>query len=209
MHRFSQQEMTEWASLYALGALSQWEARAFEEHLAEGCAECAAELESFAGTANALALAAPEQSPPAHLRSRLLSMVSQEMEGASSEKEGASSAARPAAGLPSLMTLRADEGQWYKAGRGIMVKQLFTDPQTGMVTTLVRMKPGASIPLHSHSGVEQCYVIEGDFHAAEQELGPGDFHVAQAGSTHEPVYTRDGALVLIVAPAHYEPLELH
>ena len=200
MHRFSQQEMSERASLYALGALSQWEARAFEEHLAEGCKECAAELQSFEEATRSLALAVPEQEPPPRVRASLLSMVVE-------EKEKASSTAASREERPSLITLRADEGQWYKIGPGIKAKPLFTDPQTGMVTTLLKMKPGASIPLHSHAGIEQCYVIEGDFHAANQQLGPGDFHVAQAGSTHETVYTMNGALVLIVAPASYEALE--
>jgi putative transcriptional regulator len=103
-----------------------------------------------------------------------------------------------------LLTLRADEGRWHEVAKGISVKHLFTDPQNGMVTTLVRMKPGTRIPLHRHNGVEQCYVIEGDFHAADQKLGPGDFHCAQAGSVHEPVYTVEGALVLIIAPKDYD-----
>lgn len=201
MHRFSQQEMTERASLYALGALSQWEAREFEEHLAEGCEMCAAELRSFEETARSIALSAPEAEPPARMRDRLMSMIA---EDAHTHTE-ASGEAEPAP----LITLRADEGEWVRVGGGIKVKHLFTDPQTGMVTTLVKMKPGASIPMHRHSGIEQCYVIEGDFHAAHQELGAGDFHVAPAGSTHEPVYTKGGALVLIVAPPGYEPLAEH
>lgn len=202
MHRFSQQEMTERASLYALGALSQWEARAFEEHLTEGCRECAAELQSFEETARVLAWAAPEQEPPASVRASLLSMIAEER-----RQEESATASRKE--QPSLITLRADEGRWHTLGPGIKTKPLFTDPQTGMVTTLLKMKPGASIPLHSHRGIEQCYVIEGDFHAADQHLGPGDFHVAQAGSTHDTVYTTNGALVLIVAPPSYDVLEQH
>jgi anti-sigma factor ChrR (cupin superfamily) len=201
MHRFSQQEMTERASLYALGALSQWEAREFEEHLAEGCETCAAELRSFEEAARAIALSAPETEPPARVRDRLMSLVAEEAR--------TESKASRKADAPPLITLRAHEGEWVKVGGGIKIKHLFTDPQTGMVTTLVKMKPGAQIPLHRHSGIEQCYVIEGDFHAANQELGAGDFHVAPAGSTHEPVYTKGGALVLIVAPPGYEPLAQH
>lgn len=202
MHRFSQQEMTERASLYALGALSQWEARDFEEHLAEGCEACAAELRSFEEAARSIGLGAPEVAPPARLRDRLMSMIAE-------EEHAQTKASLKAEPSPPLITLRADEGEWIKVGPGIRAKHLFTDPQTGLVTTLLKMKPGAQIPLHRHKGIEQCYVIEGDFHAANQELGAGDFHVAPAGSTHEPVYTRGGALVLIVAPPGYEPLEQH
>ena len=142
MHRFSQQEMTETASLYALGALSQWEARAFEEHLAEGCRECAAELQSFEETTRALGLAAHEARPPASVKERLLSLVA--------EEDGHAHASNLHTAPSELLTLRADEGQWHEAGRGIRVKPLFTDPRTRMVTTLVRMEPGTRIPLHRH-----------------------------------------------------------
>jgi anti-sigma factor ChrR (cupin superfamily) len=197
MHRFSDEEMMERASLYALGALSQWEARAFEEHLSEGCERCSAELQSFEDVTRSLGLAAPEAEPPARVRSRLLSLVAEE-DGHNGAKTSQNSP------LQMLTTLRADEGEWFEAAKGISIKHLFTDPQNGMVTTLIRMKPGTRIPLHHHRGIEQCYVIEGDFHAANQELGPGDFHCAQAGSVHEPVYTVAGALVLIIAPQDYD-----
>jgi anti-sigma factor ChrR (cupin superfamily) len=200
MHRFSDEEMTERASLYALGALSLWEARAFEEHLAEGCDECAAELQSFEEVTCALGRAATEATPPARVRESLLSLVAE---------ESPTPAPTLHAAPPLLMTLRADEGEWYEVGKGIMVKQLFVDPQSGMVTSLFKMQPGTRIPLHRHSGIEQCYVVEGDFHADNKGLGAGDFHVAQAGSTHEPVYTVDGALLLIVAPQDYDVLEHH
>ncbi|MBD0372791.1 MAG: cupin domain-containing protein [Pyrinomonadaceae bacterium] len=199
MHRYSQQEMTERASLYALGALSQWEARAFEEHLVEGCEDCRAELQSFKEVTREIALATPEALPPARVRDRLLSLVAEEDGHSASRHE-------PPASLQMLMTLRAGEGRWIDAARGISIKHLFTDPQSGMVTTLVKMKPGTRIPLHRHRGIEQCYVIEGDFHADNQQLGPGDFHCAQAGSVHEPVYTVAGALVLIIAPQDYDAL---
>ncbi|HEY0321513.1 MAG TPA: cupin domain-containing protein [Pyrinomonadaceae bacterium] len=201
MHRFSQEEMTERASLYALGALSQWEAHDFEEHLAEGCEQCAAELQSFEETTHSLGLAAPEATPPARVQQKLLSLVG--------EDNGRTRSTASPDIVPALMTLRADEGEWYEAGKGVRVKPLFTDPQSGMVTTLVRMPPGTRIPLHRHRGIEQCYVIEGDFHADNQQLGAGDFHIAQAGSIHEPVYTVTGALLLIIAPEGYEVLEHH
>lgn len=197
MHRFSDEEMMEMASLYALGALSQWEAHAFEKHLSEGCDQCSTELQGFRAATQSLALGTPEAEPPAHVRSQLLSLVAQE--GAPSRSE-----ALPDDPSRMLFTLRADEGSWLEAAKGISIKHLFTDPQNGMVTTLVRMKPGTRIPLHKHRGIEQCYVIEGDFHAANQKLGPGDFHCAPAGSVHEPVYTVEGALVLIIAPQDYD-----
>ena len=202
MHSLSHEEMTQRASLYVLGALSLSEARAFEEHLAEGCELCASELQSFEEVALQLALSAPEAEPSAAVRERLLSLVSEE----EPEPGSAAAAASNIASSP-LVTLRVDEGEWYKVSDGIKIKQLFLDKQSGMVTTLVKMKPGTHIPQHRHRGIEQCYVIEGDFHAANQSLGAGDFHCAPEGSVHEPVYTINGALLLIIAPEGYYMLD--
>lgn len=200
MHSFTDEEMVERASLYALGALSQGEARAFEEHLDEGCERCAAELKDFEDVTAALSFAAPESAPSAVVREKLLSLVAD-------EKGLETTQPAQAGNSQQLITLRASEGLWQEVAKGISVKQLFVDKESGMVTTLVRMLPGTHIPLHRHSGVEQCYVIEGDFHADNQSLGAGDFHCAKAGSVHQPVYTVNGALVLIIAPKEYEPLE--
>ncbi len=57
------------AALYALGALSQHEARAFEEHLSEGCPSCAADLRDFERVVEGLAFGAPPAAPP-HRRER-------------------------------------------------------------------------------------------------------------------------------------------
>lgn len=56
---------------YALDALSEDEARAYERHLA-GCARCQAELARFAETSAALGFAAPPSAPPPGLRARIL-----------------------------------------------------------------------------------------------------------------------------------------
>ena len=66
---------------------------------------------------------------------------------------------------------------------------------------LLKMLPGASLPQHHHDGVEQCYVLEGDFRVGGETYGAGDFQCALPGSTHQPIHTVGGALVLIVAPA--------
>ncbi|HEY7537025.1 MAG TPA: anti-sigma factor [Gaiellaceae bacterium] len=56
---------------YALDALDEAEAEAYEEHLA-GCPRCREELASLTGTVGALAYAAPPAEPPSQLRDRIL-----------------------------------------------------------------------------------------------------------------------------------------
>jgi len=62
---------TEWAASYVLGALDEPERSTFEEH-AEECAQCRADLSSYADAAHGIALAAPRLTPPPALRERIL-----------------------------------------------------------------------------------------------------------------------------------------
>ncbi len=61
----------ELTAAYALDALDQAEARAYERHLAH-CERCRRELATLAAGAVALAFAAPEAEPPPDLRGRIL-----------------------------------------------------------------------------------------------------------------------------------------
>ena len=103
-----------------------------------------------------------------------------------------------------MLFVRAGEGEWHAAAEGMFVKRLFKDKKAGTVTTLVKLLPGTRVPRHHHHGVEQCLVIEGDFHIGGEVFGPGDFQCAMPGSIHDSIYTDGGALVLIVAPAGYQ-----
>jgi anti-sigma factor ChrR (cupin superfamily) len=180
------------AALYALGSLSQHEARAFEEHLSAGCEVCAAEVAPFESVVKTLGLAAVKVEPPASVREKLLSQLS--------------STAQPEVekiDRPSFITVRAGEGVWHQVSDDLAIKRLFADQKTGTVTSLFKFKPGAYAPRHMHEGVEQCLIIEGDFHLNNQVYGPGDFTCALEGSVHEPAYTETGTVLLIVAQAGY------
>ncbi|MEF2975520.1 cupin domain-containing protein, partial [Pseudomonas aeruginosa] len=60
------------------------------------------------------------------------------------------------------------------------------------------MAPGTVVDTHAHDIDEECYVISGDIAFGQEALGPGDFHVAPAGSRHGHVSSRGGCLCLIV-----------
>jgi anti-sigma factor ChrR (cupin superfamily) len=106
---------------------------------------------------------------------------------------------------PDLITICANEGAWRETGdEGVLVKPLFLDQEKGLVTTLMKLAPGARLPMHRHRGTEQCYVIAGDVLAANKKLGPGDFHVAMERSVHPPLESVEGAMLLLVSPVEYE-----
>ena len=203
------------AALYALGALDGEEAREFEEHLAAGCEPCAAELREFEAVAGGLCLAAPEAAPPAGVRARLLALVAGEG-GGNSGADASQGDVRgdepnfPRDAAPGFLVVRAGEGRWLPTDdAGVTLKVLFADRERGTVTTLVRMEPGSRIRSHRHLGVEQCLVLEGDVRSGTVGMRAGDFNCSLPGSVHEELVSDGGALLLLVSPEHYEPIEPH
>ena len=69
---------------------------------------------------------------------------------------------------------------------GIKIKVLYTD-DSGITTALFKLEPGAIVPLHEHTALEQTYVIEGSLEDHEGKCGPGQFVWRPAGNQHEAV----------------------
>jgi anti-sigma factor ChrR (cupin superfamily) len=57
---------------------------------------------------------------------------------------------------------------------GICIKVLYSD-DSGVITALFKLEPGAVVPLHEHVALEQTYVIEGTLEDHEGICGPGQF----------------------------------
>ena len=80
---------------------------------------------------------------------------------------------------------------------GIYAKTLLVDRETGLLTTLMKMDPGATLPDHEHVGIEQTFVIEGSLVDPEGECTAGNFVWRPAGTRHA-ASTPNGALVLAI-----------
>jgi anti-sigma factor ChrR (cupin superfamily) len=78
---------------------------------------------------------------------------------------------------------------------GVESKTLFIDKQSGSVTALIRMAPGARLPDHEHPLTEQSYVLQGTLADDDGECGAGDFVWRPSGSRHQ-AWSPDGCLVL-------------
>ena len=78
---------------------------------------------------------------------------------------------------------------------GVEIKVLLEDKDTGMMTTLTRLAPGATLPDHTHVGIEQSWVIEGTLQDREGAVTAGNFVWRPAGSRHI-ANSPDGCLVL-------------
>jgi quercetin dioxygenase-like cupin family protein len=187
-HELSEIELQERAFLSAMGALPAEEQLAFENHLAEGCDYCQAELSAQQEICAQLAFAAPAAEPSASVKDRIFERISSEKQADKFKSDA------------QFFTLFASEGAWQKLTEGVFFKRLYVDREKKTVTSLYKMQPGAKVPTHRHSGVEECFVIEGDFHLDGLKLGPGDYHRAEAGSLHQTLHTENGNLLLIIAP---------
>jgi anti-sigma factor ChrR (cupin superfamily) len=192
----SQEEITLQAALMALGVLSEDEARAFEQHLAEGCKECLAEFQNYQVVVEKLGFSAAEAEPSANLHDRLLADLN-----AQNLLQLVHAPAKSTLG--NSLTIRAGDGEWRQKWEGVFVKRLFKDEAKGTVTTLYKLLPGASLPKHRHIGAEECLVLEGEYHVNGEILKAGDYHCALPDSVDETLFTIHGTMFLLVSPERY------
>ncbi|HSD99214.1 MAG TPA: cupin domain-containing protein [Burkholderiales bacterium] len=88
---------------------------------------------------------------------------------------------------------------WEKTRHpGVEIKALVADPQTGLLTVLTKMAPGARLPDHEHVLIEQTYVLGGVLHCGEGTCKAGDFVWRPAGSRHEAWAGPQGCLALAI-----------
>ncbi len=79
---------------------------------------------------------------------------------------------------------------------GIEMKILYSDDE-GRSTILFKMAPGAVVPLHEHTALEQTFMLEGALEDAEGSCGVGDFVWRPGGNIHV-AHAPNGATFLSV-----------
>jgi anti-sigma factor ChrR (cupin superfamily) len=188
-------EVREWASLYALGVLPPDERESYEEHLHTGCTVCLTEVADFERVTGSLGFAAAPAQPSADLRSRLLARITEPQKpGVLYEANG-------------LLLTRSGEIPWRPADvAGVETRLLFFDPSKDYVTVLVRMQPGTVYPRHRHPALEELYVLEGDVQVGEIVMRPGDYCRAEAGTIHPELRTVTGCQFFMTASPHNQLL---
>lgn len=78
---------------------------------------------------------------------------------------------------------------------GIDIKVLLEDKSSGLLTALFRWAPGAVLPDHEHTRIEQTFVLEGSLADHEGVVTAGNYVSRPAGSRHV-AHSPDGALIL-------------
>lgn len=96
----------------------------------------------------------------------------------------------------SHLTISGDEGEWQPFLDGVAIKVL--RQRDGVLSYLLRLEPGATLPPHRHPQDEECIVLEGRLRVGTQiEIGPGGYHLAHGGALHATITTATGATIFL------------
>jgi anti-sigma factor ChrR (cupin superfamily) len=172
----------ELVTAHALGALPEAEISAIEAHIAI-CLACREEFDSFRTvTATLASWPADVLEPTATLWGRLIDRISQE----------AGTKPEPSA-VPDV-----EEPGWEQVAPGISCKLLATDFANHYVSMLVRLAPGADYPPHTHAGVEELHLLNGELYIDDRKLYPGDYNRAEPGTRDRRVWSETGCTCVLI-----------
>jgi anti-sigma factor ChrR (cupin superfamily) len=93
------------------------------------------------------------------------------------------------------LTLAPAAGTWRPFGAGLQLKVLHE--AADIMSYLVRMEAGASLPSHRHPVDEECLVLEGEVRIGALRLGAGGFHVGRRNVLHDRLVSENGALIYL------------
>ena len=167
---------------YAMQSLPGAEAAAIDDHLAS-CAHCRRELEQLRPIVESfVSWPTDVLRPSASLQARLARRIADE-----------------AGGEPVLPPARQwREPEWQKVAPGISVKLLANDTEKHVVSMLVRLDPGASYPAHTHAGVEELHLLDGELWIDDRKLYPGDYNYGRRGEGDERVWSETGCTCVLI-----------
>jgi anti-sigma factor ChrR (cupin superfamily) len=167
---------------YALQALTAGEVAAAEGHIAS-CPDCQDELASLRALVDSfVAWPTDVLRPSTSLQNRLALRIAEET------------------GKPPVLppAERWCEPEWEAVAPGIECKLLASDTENHRVNMLVRLAPGASYPSHSHAGVEELHLLDGELWIDERKLVAGDYNHGEPGAGDERVWSETGCTCLLV-----------
>jgi anti-sigma factor ChrR (cupin superfamily) len=96
----------------------------------------------------------------------------------------------------------SSEPSWNEVAPGISCKLLASDAEHNRVSMLVRLAPGIDYPPHTHAGVEELHLLDGELWIDDKKLYPGDYNRAEPGTNDKRVWSETGCTcVLITSPS--------
>lgn len=183
------EQQQELASLYAVGALPEAEARAFELEMSSN-AELAGLVRSLQDTADLVALSQPVIKPPGALRAKVLAHID-------ADTKHLPPAAAALAGLNFIQAAASRDWKSLPVP-GTYIKLLSLEKERGYAVLLGKLDAGARYPEHINAGPEDFLILTGDLVVGDRKLVAGDFHHADAGSKHAENYSVGGCTLVAV-----------
>jgi anti-sigma factor ChrR (cupin superfamily) len=142
-------------SAYVMRVLPPDEGAAVEAHVAS-CSQCRQELETLRPVAGTFVFWPSDVlRAPASLQERLAQRIASE------------TGATPKRSAPHW-----DEPPWEEVAPGIFCKLMATDTQAHRVSMLVRLLPGVDYPPHTHAGLEELFLLDGELWINDRKLYP-------------------------------------
>lgn len=197
------------AELYAAGALTPGEARAFEERVRAGDGPYVAALREVQPAMERLLGMADAADPPASVRASLLARLGKPTapSGEEAHEEWGGPDADPeeellttGASTAGILISTAATGRWRRTGLpGVRYRTLMADRRANRRTILLDMAPGTALPDHSHAGVEEVFMIRGDLHIAGAVLREHDHIRIDPGAHHGVPRTEQGCLCIVIS----------
>ena len=175
-------EMSEMTCEYAMQALPAGEVTEIQEHIAS-CSDCQREVESLRPVLDGfVSWRTDVLRPTTSLQARLALRIA--------EETGEQPVLPPAR--------QWSEPEWEQVAPGIECKLLATDTERHRVSMLVRLAPAARYPAHTHAGVEELHLLDGELWIDERKLFPGDYNYGAPGAGDERVWSETGCTCVLV-----------
>jgi anti-sigma factor ChrR (cupin superfamily) len=181
-HDANRCEQSEVTCAYAAQALAPSEIAAAEAHIA-ACPDCQRELESLRPVVDGFVRWPTDVlRPTKSLQARLAHCIAEET------------------GKEPVLPPEPQwcEPEWQQVAPGIECKLLATDTERHRVSMLVRLAPGASYPAHTHAGVEELHLLDGELWIDEKKLFPGDYNYGAPGAGDERVWSETGCTCVLI-----------
>lgn len=175
-------DQAELVCAYAMQALPSSDVPAVESHISS-CSHCRRELETLRPIIDSFVSWPTDVLRPAtSLQGRLARRISAQTGG------------EPV--LPA--TRQWSEPEWEEVAPGIFCKLLATDTEKHRVSMLVRLAPGVDYPPHTHAGVEELHLLDGELWIEDRKLYPGDYNRAEPGTGDQRVWSETGCTCVLI-----------
>jgi hypothetical protein len=175
-------DQAELVCAHALHALPSRDVAIVEAHLGS-CAQCRREFEALRPVVDTFSSWPTDVLRPApSLQSRLAQRIA---------AETGTAPVVPAAA-------QWTEPEWQAVAPGISCKFLATDTERERVSMLVRLAPGTEYPPHTHAGVEELHLLDGELWIDDRKLQPGEYNRAEVGTSDKRVWSETGCTCVLV-----------